>query len=150
MSIKPKMTDEQVTKLAHDIVTNQVFMSDQCRKPRDLPMIFMALALVGPDITEQYKKEGIVHLYEYYSQAGPRGINGYTCFFSHYGINKPDYERVLAEELRMRKALGEPCQAMSDSSAKSTHQDPTQSGPTKIRPSSKVSGSRKPSKRTKK
>ena len=104
---KPKMTDEQVKKLAHDLVTNLVFMSDRCRRSEDIPMVFLSLALAGPEIIEQYKKDGILHVYEYLSQAGPRGFNGYPIFYSNYAINKPDYERVMAEELRMRKALGE-------------------------------------------
>jgi len=104
---KPKMTDAEITKLAHDLVTNLVFMSDQCRRAEDIPMVFLAFALSGPEIGEQYKKEGIAHLYEYHSKSLPRSFNGYPIFSSHFAINAADYKRVHEEELRMRKALGE-------------------------------------------
>lgn len=154
---KPEMTDEQVHKLAHDLVTNQVFMSDRCRRVEDIPMVFMSFALAGPEIIKEYKKRQVIHLYEYFSKAGPRSINGYPCFFSNYSINSTDYKRVMAEEARMRKAL-EPClppnesaekstSATSKASVTSTPQSPKRGGPRKTPPSSKGSGSRKASRR---
>jgi len=101
-----KMSDEDVKKLARELVTNQVFMSDQLRRPNDLPMVFMVLALAEQKIIDDYLKAGVVHFYEYFNKAIPgRGINGYPIFVSCFGINSTDYKRVQAEELRMREAL---------------------------------------------
>ena len=102
---EPKMSDEQVKKLARDLVTNLVFMSDKCRRTEDIPLVFLVLYFVEPGFNKKCLDEGIVHFYEYMSKALPGGINGYPTFPSLHSINLTDYKRVIQEEARMRKAL---------------------------------------------
>lgn len=47
-------------------------------------------------------------IYEFYNQAGPRGINGYPMFWSFHVINKADWDRArpaIRRELDRRKDL---------------------------------------------
>lgn len=103
---KAEMTEEAVTKLARELVTNLVFMSDQLRSGRDVMTAFMVLNFANKGLLNQWKRRGITHVYEYYSKALPRSINGMPCFTSCYPINATDYKRVRARELEMRRALG--------------------------------------------
>jgi hypothetical protein len=117
---KPEMSDEAVTNLARDLVTNRVYMSDQIRNPRDIPIVFMVVALMDKKQLKEWERRGIVHLYEYNSKASPRSINGMPCFTSCYQINSTDYESVHKEEYRMRKALG---MEVSEQPAKESHEE---------------------------
>jgi len=102
---EPKMSNERVKKLARDLVTNLVFMSDKCRRTEDIPLVFFVLYFVEPGFGKKCLEEGIVHFYEYFSEALPVGVNGYPTFPSLHSINLTDYERVIQEEIKMRKAL---------------------------------------------
>lgn len=105
---KPRMSNAEVKKLAHDLVTNQVFMSDRIRDPeKELTLVFPVLLWLKKQDTQKLKKDQIAHFYEYNKEAGPRAINGYPMFFSCHQINITDYRRVIEEERRMRVALGE-------------------------------------------
>jgi hypothetical protein len=101
-----RMTDEEVEQLARDLVTNRVFMSDQCRRPEDVGLAFPILSFLEKQDVDKMVKDGIVHVYEYTSAAvSGRSINGYPMFFSCRSLNKADYDRVCAVEKRMREAL---------------------------------------------
>jgi hypothetical protein len=101
------MTDAEIKKLAHDLVTNQIFMSDQCRRPEEVSMVFMPLLFLDAAALETLKKDDIVHFYEYNAKALPRGINGMPMFSSMHCISRQDYDKLLVVEKQMRVALGE-------------------------------------------
>lgn len=103
----PKMTDEEVTTLARDLVQNRVFMSDQIRRPEDFMMVFPVLAMLSDEQRENLRKDDIGAVYEYNDRALPRSVNGYPMFMSARMLSTVDYKRVRAEERRMRIALGE-------------------------------------------
>jgi hypothetical protein len=107
-SPKPVMTHEEVVKLARELVTNQVFMSDRIINPeRMLHLVFMPLAFLKKKDIALFKKEGVAHFYEYNRLATPRSINGLPMFMSCHRINSTDYARVIEKEREMRTALEE-------------------------------------------
>ena len=103
--LKSEMSLQDITKLARDVITNLVFMSDQVRGPNDIPMVFLPLALIDEKTMKDWQKRGIVHVWEFYSKSGPRGINGYPFFTSCHPINSTDYKKVREIEAKMREAL---------------------------------------------
>ena len=55
---------------------------------------------------KRLEKLGVI--YEYYSKAGPRGINGYPIFYSFCILNKSDWARAAAaiqKELERRETM---------------------------------------------
>jgi len=62
--------------------------------PNLLSMIFLPLALMGSEQMEHLMASEPVVFYEYYSKAGPRGINGYPMFFSFRSLNRAELNKV--------------------------------------------------------
>ena len=102
------MTDKEVSDLARDLVQNKVFMSDQISNPNDLMSVFMVLALLDDEKMKKLRESDVVACYEYMNRATARSVNGYPTFMSCRVLMKDDYDRVIAEERRMRLAIGEP------------------------------------------
>jgi hypothetical protein len=105
----PRLTDEEVTALARDLVKDRIFMSDQLRKHEQnlLSSIFMPLVFMKPKDVRKMVDGDLAVLYEYFKEAGPRSINGRPMFFSMRWLNQADYARVRAEEQRLRVAIGD-------------------------------------------
>jgi hypothetical protein len=78
------MTDEELKQLALDIRSGRVFGTWNVREgdERLIGSIFMVLMFMEQKDRDAMKEQGVVHLYEYLSQAGPRAINGYPMFMS--------------------------------------------------------------------
>ena len=93
------LSDEAVRDLARDIVTNRVFIT---WKVEESQMCFLALALAPPDKLPQ----NIGAVYEYYSEAGDRSINGLPMFFSARFVAVESMPAVVEEVRRMQVALG--------------------------------------------
>ena len=98
-------TDEELKKLAQDLIGNRVFMSDQLRNPADLTMVFFPLAMLDEETVQRLRDEKITHVYEYLDKALPRGINGYPMFMSCNLITEAEYKRVRELEQKMRQAM---------------------------------------------
>jgi len=100
------MTNEELKRLAEDICENRVF-TDRHINEKDAeltPMIFMplglgALSTIDLDNVQVKKKrkeiDEMAMIYEYISEAGPRGINGYPCFFSMKVLTKSDWPKFV-------------------------------------------------------
>ena len=73
-------TDEELKKIAMDIVDDKIFTSDMVRNPSEIGMVFMPVLLGGLKDMDEDKKKDVRVLFEYYSEAMPRGINGYPTF----------------------------------------------------------------------
>lgn len=70
------LTEEEIDQLAIDIITNKVYFP---QTSEDMKSAFMVpLALCPPDIIPP----NATALYEEYSKAGPRSVNGRPSFFS--------------------------------------------------------------------
>lgn len=77
--------DEQIKKLAVDVRAGQIFGSWMMRESDMeslISMVFMPLIFMEQKDKEKMKKDGVLHLFSFYSEAAPRGVNGYPIFFS--------------------------------------------------------------------
>jgi len=98
-------TDEDLKRLAKDMVGNQIFCSDQIPKHERLTLVFPIVAMMDKGAHRQMKKHNVVHVYEYYNKALPRGVNGLPMFMSCHLLTKQDYLKLREYEDKIRKAL---------------------------------------------
>lgn len=94
-------TDQELRQLALDIRAGAVFgtwnfpSSEEAQRMTGtvfMPLLFM-------DDEARGALEEAAHIFEYVSNAGPRGVNGYPCFFS-FQILRPDETARLDEMLK--------------------------------------------------
>ena len=102
-----KLTDDEINALAEDIYKGNVFTSNQIRKEdlNMLPMIFMPLALAGPKLIEDMKKEDIGMIYEHFSEAGPRCVNSYPTFVSLHIVSQEETKKIWEKYAQIKKAV---------------------------------------------
>lgn len=116
----PSRTPDQLKKLVLDFCDNKIFTSwhiadkyhqvePQERKDeliaRDLEMVFMPIALGG---LSKVNIETIGLIFEYWSAAGPRSINGMPTFTSLHIINRRDWDivrKTAGDELKRRQNI---------------------------------------------
>ncbi len=84
-SLMPR-TRIELAVLATDIIDGRIFGSWQIPKDGNLEMVFASTLFMTPD---QFPRN-IGALYEYYTEAMPRSVNGYPCFFSHQTLAQQD------------------------------------------------------------
>jgi len=93
-----KRSEDNLKQLAHDIYTGRVFTDRHVdlshRKDGTVGMVFLALGLLDMVELKKLKLQDIGMIYEYMEKQGPRGINGYPCFFSFYILSKTDSKKV--------------------------------------------------------
>lgn len=93
------LTDEELTTLARDIVTNRVFITGDAEKAR---MCFLVIGLVDPNTLPS----NLGAVWEYVEKAGPMAINGLPMFFSAHFIAIEDIEPLRVKIEGMEQALG--------------------------------------------
>lgn len=88
--------DAELKQLAQDIYDQKVFTSAHVSRGEqyNIAMIFMPIALGAFKGYTQEDLEDLGLMYEYYSEAMPRGINGMPIFPSVRLLNKLDLEKV--------------------------------------------------------
>jgi hypothetical protein len=119
------MTTEELKKLVTDVYDQKIFTSFQCVGSNTMmvfmPMMFISAAPTEPSKSEnnqinrknklkyiedklRYEEEtpereayikNIGMLYEYYSEAGPRGVNGYPIFYSCKIVTIEDTKKFI-------------------------------------------------------
>lgn len=91
-----RKTDEEIKKLAIDILGGGVFTSWMIRKGDEhlVTSIFMPLIFLDDIQRKAMLRDGVVHFYQSYSAAGPLAINGYPIFDSFYSLDREDVERI--------------------------------------------------------
>lgn len=86
-------------QLAMDLYENKVFTDRHLLSSGNdylIPSVFMPVALGAfSGKTQEEIKAEVGMIYEYYSEAGPRGINGYPCFFSFRILSPEDTEKMF-------------------------------------------------------
>lgn len=97
--------DQKLFEIAKGIHGGTIFTSMQVRDQCDLPLVFMVLSLAGPETIEELKRDGIQVLYAYYSEAGPRGINGYPIFMSCSVLNGNEWNKIVKYIKRIEETL---------------------------------------------
>lgn len=104
---QPTKGRQALAKLAQDFADGKVFTSWQVPRHDEhlLPTIFMPIVFGGNNTFPT----NTAHLYEYYSEAGPRGVNGYPCFFSCGVLTDDDMRlfRPLMKRALLNKAYAE-------------------------------------------
>lgn len=104
-----KMTDDEINSLAEDIYRDRVFTSNHVR-PGDLnmlPVIFVPLVFADKKFIEMMQKDAPGMIYEHFSEAGPRSVNGYPTFFSFHIVSQEDAKKVWEKVEQIKKAVGE-------------------------------------------
>lgn len=81
-------------QLAQDIYDQKAFTNRHIRPGGDIRMVFMPIALGAFKDWEKEDMEDIGLIYEFYSAAGPRAVNGYPCFTSFKILNKLDAAKM--------------------------------------------------------
>lgn len=100
----PTLPPDEIVKLAERIVRNEVFTNFHMDRGAGdlLSMVFMPIALGG---LADVNPDDVGMIWEAMSEAGPRGVNGYPCFFSCHLLNRPDTKLVLEKVRAMEAAL---------------------------------------------
>lgn len=119
-------THEELRQLAVDIVSGLVFTSAHFRDDVELEnllqMVFMPLIFMSKEDIEELRANDIHIIYEYYSKAGPRGINGKPIFMSCGMLDRKDARKVWA----MMKDFSEKTQDFLDQRSAMPTLDPNQ------------------------
>jgi len=102
-----KLTDDEINALAEDIYRDRVFTSDQLRQGdlNMLPVIFMPLLFAGKKMIEKMQIDAPGMIYEHFSEAGPRSINGYPTFVSLHIVSQEDAKKVWEKFEQIKKAV---------------------------------------------
>ena len=86
-------SEEELKQIAKDIVNGQIFTSMQVSQ-ESIPSVFMVLSFLDEESVKKLSKD-LGMIYEYYSKALPRGINGNPCFASACTLNKKETTKVI-------------------------------------------------------
>lgn len=99
----PRKTHPELVDLARDIVTNVVYAAwDDEMFNNSFSMVFL---LAGEDLDKEWL-ESIGLVYEEFSKANERAVNGHPTFFSFKVLHRDDKPLLLLEMIRMGVALG--------------------------------------------
>lgn len=86
-AVRPPKTDAELRQLAQDIIDQKVLTTNQV--PMNLwGMVFLPLAL-GATLPADTSL-----VYEYYSAATPRAVNGFATFISCYYLTIDEHNRL--------------------------------------------------------
>lgn len=86
-------TDEELEKLAWDIVGNQVFGT--WSHPDAARLSFLVLRFFDPEQLQEMRDARIAHVYEHMSKASERSINGLPMFLSLQMLDMNDTEKLV-------------------------------------------------------
>lgn len=86
----PTLTDEALRQLALDIVNERVFTDRHCHTMDEVAMCFPALALMPEAMREKMLANPPGLVWESYTKAAPRGVNGLPMFFSCHFLTQAD------------------------------------------------------------
>lgn len=102
-------TKEHLIRFVRDYCDNLIFTSADLRDDGDLGMVFLPAILGAFTNWEESALKNIGILYEYYSKALPRSVNGRPVFGSMYMLNVADWKKArkaIEREMALRKGLG--------------------------------------------
>lgn len=96
-------TKEELNQIALDIVEGKIFTSCQVKDFALVKSVFMPLMFLKSEDVEELIQEECELFYEYLSEAGSHGINGYPTFMSAQYLVKDEVEYVNAKIAEFRK-----------------------------------------------
>jgi hypothetical protein len=106
MTMQTTERSDQLKQLARDIHAGHVF-TDRHVRPNDanlLSSIFLPLMFVNEEQLSALKADPPALIYEYFSEAGERGINGYPMFMSMKTISTSDWSELQAYLTALKEA----------------------------------------------
>ena len=98
--------EELIQQIADGIASGGIFCSGQIRDQSLTQSIFMPLLFMDAKTQARMLIHEASFLYEHFSKAGPRSINGYPIFFSMQILSKSDGDKVskiVIDEQERRK-----------------------------------------------
>ena len=98
--------ESEIKEIARDMHRGLIF-TDRHIKSADerlLGTIFMILSLMDKKGMEKMMKDPPGMVYEYFSKAGPRGVNGYPCFTSMNILSIDDTKKVFELIQKLEKS----------------------------------------------
>jgi hypothetical protein len=105
--------DAELKQIAADIYHDKVFTDRFIHFPAEIPMVFMPIMFMDREAQVDFA-EDLGMIFEYYSEAGPRGYNGYPIFLSLQRLDKRDSDRLIgfydeykAMQEKIKKEWGE-------------------------------------------
>jgi hypothetical protein len=98
-------TDEELKELALGLDHGRYFSSAHCRKPEDVGLVFLPLAMADDALTADLQRMEVTFVYEDLSKALPRSINGMPMFLSMQFLNKADHQRLRTIKQKIEEAL---------------------------------------------
>src|SRR5262245_23963408 len=98
MALEP-LTEEEITTLAREIVTNVVYW------PPDQDAAECSFAIMKLAEFDEDTVKNVGWVCERYDKAGPRSVNGWPAFFSFRLIHKDSLEPLFAKIREMDAAL---------------------------------------------
>lgn len=95
-SVLTPKTDEELRQLAMDIAENKVFTDRHLQQHEYnlINMIFMPLGLMDKETLMKFLTPPPGMIYEYYSEALPRGINGLPMFSSVKSLSREESDKI--------------------------------------------------------
>jgi hypothetical protein len=99
------MTDDEIRKLAEDMYKGLIFTDRHLENQKELPMVFMPLALMDKELIGELVKNPPGMIYEYLDKAGPMAINGMPMFLSLKMTSIDDAKKVFGHYHKIKEAV---------------------------------------------
>lgn len=99
------LTEKEIADLANDMYRGMIFTDRHVQRPEDVPSVFMPLIFMRKEFIEKLKANPPGMIYEYFSEAGPRSINGMPIFWSFRMINIEDTKKVIERYNKIKHAV---------------------------------------------
>ena len=99
------MTDDEIRKLAEDMYKGLIFTDRHLENQKELPMVFMPLALMDKELIGELVKNPPGMIYEYLDKAGPMAINGMPMFLSLKMTSVDDAKKVFDHYHKIKEAV---------------------------------------------
>lgn len=88
------MSDKQLREFVQGVLSGTLFLSVQVHQPRDIPVVFMPLALGALSAWPEEKLKDIGVFYARMKTALPRSYNGNPMFTEVGYLHKDDWARA--------------------------------------------------------
>ena len=100
-------TDEELKKIAKDLIKEKIFTDRHCQDPEDIRKVFMLLSLMNKEQLQDFQDKKPAFIFEYLDKANPRAINGMPSFFSMQYLNEEETEKMISYYNLYKTALDE-------------------------------------------
>ena len=92
-------TDKELRELAFYIFENKVFGTWSFRDDKEMAnligIVFMPFMFMPQEDKKKLIDAKVIHMYEFYDQAGPRSINGYPIFMGVRFILEGEWKKIV-------------------------------------------------------